>query len=70
MGDESASAQRDCHNVRLRPNGKSRLFFLPPELVATGTEYERHTDASRDPFHRYLNQGAALFASLTRPTGA
>jgi transcriptional regulator GlxA family with amidase domain len=32
------------------------------ELVAAGTEYEWHTDPTDDPFHRFLNQGAALAA--------
>jgi putative intracellular protease/amidase len=30
------------------------------ELVANMTEYEWQADASRDPFHRFLNQSAAL----------
>ena len=30
------------------------------ERIAVGTEYEWHDDPSRDPFHRWLNQGAAL----------
>jgi putative intracellular protease/amidase len=36
------------------------------ELVAAGTEYEWHTDAARDPFVRYLNQGAEMAARLAR----
>ena len=32
------------------------------DLIAAGTEYEWHTDATHDPFHKFLNQGAALAA--------
>jgi putative intracellular protease/amidase len=33
-------------------------------LVAEMTEYEWQSDPSRDPFHRFLNQGAARLAQL------
>ena len=34
------------------------------ELVANLTEYEWQSDASRDPFHKFLNQAAASLAGL------
>ena len=37
------------------------------QLVADMTEYEWQTDASRDPFTKFLNQGAAASAKLLAP---
>ncbi len=36
------------------------------QLVADLTEYEWQTDPSRDPFHKFLNQGAARLAQLAK----
>lgn len=36
------------------------------ELIAASTEYEWHTDATHDPFARYLNQGGAMAAKLAQ----
>lgn len=36
------------------------------ELIANMTEYEWQTDATRDPFHRFLNQAAAMLASIAK----
>jgi transcriptional regulator GlxA family with amidase domain len=33
-------------------------------LVADATEYEWHTDPTRDPFVRFLNQGLAALANV------
>lgn len=35
------------------------------ELVANLTEYEWQDDATRDPFHEFLNQASAMLASAT-----
>lgn len=36
------------------------------DLIANLTEYEWQTDASRDPFHKYLNQAAAMLAGAAK----
>ena len=39
----------------------ARLFGRErAQRIADATEYEWHTDPDRDPFHRFLNQGARL----------